>query len=86
MLVIMATSIFLEAQFLPGDMEELRLPCQLIEVRDNLVTVHGVETRYLQRLNWVPDYLSFEADGQHLRYRVGRPAVKPPLRARFPRL
>ncbi|MGT2427909.1 hypothetical protein ACU4HD_02935 [Cupriavidus basilensis] len=77
-------TIFLESQFLPDDVAELRLPCESVTVGTGAVTVQGVETRHLQAMVWAAEYLSFEADGQHHRFRVARPAVKPPLRARFP--
>jgi hypothetical protein len=78
-------SIFLESEFLPGDVAELRLPCEGIAVTADAVTVQGVETRHLQAMVWVAEYLSFDADGQHHQFKVSRPAVRPPLRARFPR-
>ncbi|MGE8453884.1 MAG: hypothetical protein ACN6OP_25400 [Pseudomonadales bacterium] len=79
-------SIFLESHFLPGGTAELRLPCDTILVSDDAVTVQGIETRHLQAMVWVAEYLSFDADGQHHRFRIARPHVKPPLRARFPRV
>lgn len=81
-----APSIFLESEFLPGDVAELRLPCNTILVSGDAVTVQGVETRHLQAMVWLAEYLSFDADGQHHRFRVARPIVKPPLKARFPRV
>ncbi|MDW3682919.1 hypothetical protein RA280_14415 [Cupriavidus sp. CV2] len=81
-----AESIFLESHFLPGDTAELRLPCDTILVSDDAVTVLGVETRHLQAMVWLAEYLSFDADGQHHRLRIARPFIKPPLRARFPRV
>ncbi len=80
----LAESIFLESHFLPGDSAELRLPCDSVTVtRDGLI-VDGIETRHLQALVWMPEALSFEADGQQHQYKVARPAVKPSLRAYFP--
>lgn len=81
----MAMSIFLETQFLPGDAAELRLDCEGVTVSASAVTVHGIETRHIEKMVWTADYLSFEQDGQHYRIKVARPAVKTPLRARFPR-
>lgn len=78
-------TMFLESEFLPVDVAELRLPCERVEVSDSAVTVHGIETRHLQAMVWLAEYLSFDADGQHHRFRVARPHIKPPLRARFPR-
>jgi hypothetical protein len=79
-------SIFLESQFLPGDVAELRLHCETVTVTVDAVTVQGIETRHIQSMVWLAEYLSFDADGQHHRFRVTRPIVKPPLRARFPRV
>ncbi len=81
----MATSIFLESHFLPGDTAELRLACESVTVTPDAVTVRGIETRHIEKMVWTADYLSFEQDGQHHRIKVARPAVKSPLRARFPR-
>ncbi|MDW3683359.1 hypothetical protein RA280_16720 [Cupriavidus sp. CV2] len=78
-------TIFLESHFLPGDTAELRLPCASVIVTDRGLVVEGIETRHLQAMVWVAEYLSFDADGQHHRFRVARPHIKPPLRARFPR-
>ncbi|MGO4332607.1 hypothetical protein AB4Z48_17560 [Cupriavidus sp. 2TAF22] len=80
-----AASIFLETHFLPGDTAELRLDCEGVTVTASAVTVHGIETRHIEKMWWTADYLSFEQDGQQHRIKVGRPAVKPPLRAYFPR-
>ncbi|MGT2429224.1 hypothetical protein ACU4HD_11845 [Cupriavidus basilensis] len=80
-----AASIFLESQFLPGDAAELRLDCEHVTITASAVTVHGIETRHIEKMMWTADYLSFEQDGQQHRIKVSRPAVKPPLRARFPR-
>ena len=80
-----AASIFLETQFLPGDTAELRLDCENVTVTANAVTVHGIETRHIEKMVWTADYLSFEQDGLHHRIKVARPAVKTPLRALFPR-
>lgn len=78
-------TIFLESEFLPGDVAELRLHCETVTVTVDAVTVQGIETRHIQSMVWLAEYLSFDADGQHHRFRVTRPIVKPPLRARFPR-
>ncbi|KJK22567.1 hypothetical protein UB46_20775 [Burkholderiaceae bacterium 16] len=78
-------TIPLETQFLPGDTAELRLDCENITVTASAVTVHGIETRHIEKMVWTADYLPFEQDGQQHRIKVCRPAVEPPLRARFPR-
>ncbi|MGT2507936.1 hypothetical protein [Cupriavidus basilensis] len=78
-------SIFLETHYLPGDIAELRLPCDAVTVTDVAISVKGIETRHIQAMNWLAEYLSFESDGNEFRFRVARPAVMPPLNARFPR-
>ncbi|WP_416046981.1 hypothetical protein [Cupriavidus basilensis] len=79
-------TIFLESEFLPGDVAELRLSCDTVTVTDDAVTIQGIETRHIQAMVWLAEYLSFDADSQRHRFRVSRPIVKPPLRARFPRV
>ncbi|MFJ1255958.1 hypothetical protein [Cupriavidus sp. CuC1] len=81
-----AESIFLESEFLPGDVAELRLPCETVTVTADAVTIQGIETRHIQAMAWLAEYLSFDAGREHHRLRVARPIVKPPLRARFPRV
>lgn len=73
-----AVSLLPQSHFLPGDAAELRLDCEG-------VTVHGIETRHIEKMLWTADYLSFEQDGQHHRIKVARPAVTTPLCALFPR-
>ena len=77
-----AASILLEAHYFGDDAELLRLPCDCVTVHGGAIVVTGLETRYLHGLRWTPDYLSFEAGGDHHRYPVSRPAVVGPLAAR----
>lgn len=79
-----ATAVFLEADYLPGDREEIRLPCSTVVVHNGAVSVRGIETRHLEKLGWTPDALSFEAAGEHHRYRVAAPALGGALTAKFP--
>ncbi|AOY96281.1 hypothetical protein BKK79_32285 [Cupriavidus sp. USMAA2-4] len=80
----LATSILLEADFLPGDRETVRLPCTTVVVHDGAISVRGVETWRIDALRWQPDSLSFESGGECHRYRVGRPSLGGALTARFP--
>jgi len=80
----LATSILLEADFLPGDRETVRLPCNTVVVHNGAVSVRGVETWRIDALRWQPDSLAFEAAGECHRYRVGRPSLAGALTARFP--
>jgi len=78
-----AASILLEAHYFGDDAELLRLPCDRVTVQGGAIVVDGLETRILRGLRWTPDYLSFEAGGDHHRYPVSRPAVVGPQAARF---
>lgn len=78
-----AASILLEAHYFGDDAELLRLPCDSVTVQGGAILVDGVEIRHLRGLRWTPDYLSFDAGGDHHRYPVSRPAVVGPQAARF---
>ncbi len=78
-----AASILLEAHYFGDDAEMLRLPCDSVTVQGGAIVVDGLETRHLRGLRWTPDYLSFDAGGDHHRYPVSRPAVVGPQAARF---
>ncbi len=79
----LSDSILLEAHYFGDDAEFMRLACAQVTVGNGAIVVQGIELRYLQGLRWTPDFLSFDASGDHHRYPVGRPALIGPDRAQF---
>lgn len=79
----LSNSILLEAHYFGDDAEYMRLTCAQVSVGNGSIVVQGIEPRHLQGLCWTPDFLSFDASGDHHRYPVGRPAVIGPDRAQF---
>jgi len=70
-IILAAPSVFLEARFFADDQVEERLACEGISEAQDGITVHGLDVRHVRALGWTPDYVSFEANGQVRRHRVG---------------
>ncbi|OCS48498.1 hypothetical protein BEK67_21015 [Ralstonia pickettii] len=77
-------SFLLQEFCTPSGDAALRLECSSITIASGGITVDQVEVRRLLSLEWVPHYLSFEADGKAFNFEVNGVVVIRPSRAVFP--
>ncbi|KDP87699.1 hypothetical protein CF70_034870 [Cupriavidus sp. SK-3] len=64
MLTTVTGSLLLEASYFGGSHEEIRFPCEAIEMDLNLarptLVVRGIAAHQVGALKWTPDRISFE--------------------------